>query len=211
RVARQIALLAANPDIRVAYLKVAYEIFAAFTIGAAVAIPVGIALGMSRYLFQVFNPIAVMLFGIPQITILPLFILFLGIGSTAKIAFGATHTVFPIIFTCIAGARSVDHQLLRATESMGASQGQVFRKLLLPSMLPWVVTGLRLGMASNLLGILLAELFISQKGVGFYVHQFTATFKSAETLGLVATLALFAMLLNEILRAFERRLSFWRG
>jgi len=152
----------------------------------------------------------VMLFGIPQITVLPLFILFLGIGNNSKIAFGVSHTIFPIVFTCIAGCRAVDRQLLRAAQSMGAPRVQLFWKLVVPSILPWIVTGLRLGMAANLLGILLAELFVSQKGVGFFVRQFTASFKSAEMFGLVTTLALFAIVLNELLRYSERRLSAWR-
>jgi len=209
-VARQIVSLAGRPEIQSAYVTVAIEILVAFTIGSAVAIPLGVALGLSAYLHRVFNPILVMLFGIPQITVLPLFILFLGIGPNAKIAFGVSHTIFPVVFTCVAGCRAVDRQLLRAALSMGATRWQLFWKLVLPSILPWIVTGMRLGMASNLLGILLAELFVSQKGVGFYVRQFTANFRSAEMLGLVTTLALFAIVVNEVLRQAELRLSSWR-
>lgn len=210
-VARQIGVLAARADLQAAYANVGVEIAVAFAVGTAIAVPLGVALGLSAYLYRVFNPVVVMLFGIPQITILPLFILFLGIGSNAKIAFGITHTVFPIIFTCIAGCRAIDARLLRAATTMGAGRWQLFWKLVVPSILPWIVTGLRLGMASNLLGILLAELFVSQKGVGFFVRQFTANFKSAEMFGLVTTLALFAIVLNELLRYLERRLSGWRA
>ena len=210
-IGRQVVALAGRQDIQAAYANVGVEIAVAFAIGAAIAVPLGVALGMSAYLHRVFNPIMVMLFGIPQITVLPLFILFLGIGSSSKIVFGVSHTIFPIVFTCVAGCRAVDRQLLRAAQSMGASRGQLFFKLVTPSILPWIVTGLRLGMAANLLGVLLAELFVSQKGVGFFVRQFTANFKSAEMFGLVTTLALFAIVLNEILRYAERRLNYWRA
>lgn len=210
-IGRQIVVLASRADIQAAYANVGVEIAIAFAIGTAIAVPLGVALGLSAYLYRVFNPIVVMLFGIPQITVLPLFILFLGIGNNSKIAFGVSHTIFPIVFTCIAGCRAIDRQLLRAAQSMGARRGQLFWKLVVPSILPWIVTGLRLGMAANLLGILLAELFVSQKGVGFFVRQFTAGFKSAETFGLVTTLALFAIVLNELLRYAERRLSAWRS
>jgi NitT/TauT family transport system permease protein len=209
-IGRQIVALASRGDIQAAYANVGLEIAVAFAIGTAIAVPLGVALGLSAYLYRVFNPIVVMLFGIPQITVLPLFILFLGIGNNSKIAFGVSHTIFPIVFTCIAGCRAVDRQLLRAAQSMGAPRVQLFWKLVVPSILPWIVTGLRLGMAANLLGILLAELFVSQKGVGFFVRQFTASFKSAEMFGLVTTLALFAIVLNELLRYSERRLSAWR-
>ncbi|MHB8618195.1 MAG: ABC transporter permease [Chloroflexota bacterium] len=209
-VAREVFVLATRPDLRAAYANLGFELALAFVLGTAIAVPLGVALGLSTYLYRVFNPIVVMLFGIPQITVLPLFILVLGIGPSAKIAFGVTHTVFPIIFTCIAGCRSVDRQLLRAAHSMGATRSQIFSKLVVPSILPWIVTGLRLGMASNLLGILLAELFVSQNGIGFFVRRFTSSFKSAQTLGLVTTLALFAIVLSELLRYAERRLSAWR-
>jgi len=209
-VGRQIFVLARRGDIDAAYANVGLEIALAFGIGVAIAVPLGVALGLSAYLHRVFNPIVVMLFGIPQVTILPVFILFLGIGNNAKIAFGVTHTIFPVIFTCTAGCHAVDRQLLRAAQTMGASQWQMFWKLVAPSILPWIVTGLRLGMAANLLGVLLAELFVSQRGIGFFVRQFTANFRSAETFGLVTTLALFAIVLNELLRYAERRLSAWR-
>jgi NitT/TauT family transport system permease protein len=94
---------------------------------------------------------------------------------------------------------------------MGASQGQLFRHLVVPSILPWIVTGLRLGMAATLLGVLLAELFVSQKGVGYFVQQFTANFRAAETFAIVGTLALFAVVVNEVLRSAERRFSAWRA
>jgi ABC-type nitrate/sulfonate/bicarbonate transport system permease component len=210
-VARQVVVLASRPDVQGAYAGVGLEIALAFALAVIVGIPLGVALGLSTYLYRVFNPILVMLFGIPQITVLPVFILFLGIGASSKIAFGFTHAVFPILFTCIAGCRSVDGQLLRAALAMGATRGQLFWHLVAPSILPSIATGLRLGMAANLLGVLLAELFVSQKGVGYFVHQFTATFRAAEMYGIVGTLALFAILVNELLRAVEQRLSAWRA
>ncbi len=209
-VARQIVLLASRADVQGAYAGVGLELALAFGFAVVVAVPLGVALGMSSYLHDVFNPIVVMLFGIPKITILPVFILFLGIGPNSKIGFGFVHAVFPIIFTCIAGCHAVDHQLLRAALTMGATRWQLFRHLVVPSILPWIVMGLRLGMAANLLGVLLAELFVSQKGVGYFVHQFTSTFRSAETFGMLSTLALFAIAVNELLRATERRFSAWR-
>ena len=94
--------------------------------------------------------------------------------------------------------------------SMGASRLLIFRRVVLPHMVPSLFSGLRLAMSATLLGVILAELYGSQAGIGYYTQVFTNSFDPAGMFALVAMLAVMAIILNEIVRRAERRASFWR-
>jgi len=145
------------------------------------------------------------------VTVLPLFILYFGIGPASKIAFGVSHGIFPILLNVVAGAQTVEAAHLKAARSMGASRLLIFRRVVLPHMAPSLFAGLRLGMSATLLGVILAELYGSQAGIGYYTQVFTNSFDPAGTFALVAVLAAMAVILNEIVRRAERRASFWRA
>ncbi len=153
----------------------------------------GLVLGLQRFARGSFYPIVVMLYAIPQATILPLTILVFGIGQASKIAFGFTHAVFPIIVTIVAGVQNVKPTLLTCARSMGASRTQIFWNVILPHMIPSLFTGMRLAMTADLLGVLLAELYVSQAGVGHYTRLFTENFEPAKLFALVACLAAIAV------------------
>lgn len=197
-----------DPILR-AFWVTALEVMIAFAISLVAGIFIGVPVGLSRYFFQVFHPVLVMAFAMPQVIIFPLFLRFFGIGMNSKIAFGVSHGFFPIVLNVIAGARSVDPNLLVISHSLGATRFQVMSKVILPSMLPTMFTGFRLGMGLTLLGVLLAELFVSQKGVGYFINLYSESFKSAELFAIIAILSFIAIAVNEGLRAVERRLSRW--
>ncbi len=155
-------------------------------------------------------PIILLLYGTPQITILPLFILFFGIGPASKIAFGVTHGMFPIIVTIVAGVQNLKPILVTSARSMGASRWQLFRWVIFPHMIPSFFAGMRLGMTGVLLGVLLAELYVSTAGIGHFTTLFTQNFDPTKLFGLVAVLAAMAILLNETVRRAEIRFSRWR-
>jgi len=155
-------------------------------------------------------PIVLLVYGLPQITILPLFILFFGIGPPSKIAFGVTHGVFPIVITVVAGVQNLKPILLTSARSMGASRWQTFRYVIFPHMIPSFFAGMRLGMSGVLLGVLLAELYVSTAGIGYFTQMFTENFDPTKLFGLIAMLAAMAILLNEIVRRAENHFSRWR-
>ncbi len=144
-------------------------------------------------------------------TILPLFILYFGIGPASKIAYGVSHGIFPIIVNVVAGAQNVKPILLLSARSMGASRGQIFRWVILPHMMPSFFTGMRLGMTAVLLGVLLAELYVSSAGIGYFTRRFTESFDPTKLFGLVAVIAALAIALNEIVRRAELRFARWRS
>ena len=188
-----------------------FELFIAFVLSIAIGVTVGLTVGLNRFSHRSFMPIILLLYGTPQITILPLFILYFGIGPASKIAFGVTHGMFPIMVTVIAGVQNIKPILLTSAKSMGASRWHVFRWVIFPHMIPSFFTGMRLAMTGVLLGVLLAELYVSTAGIGYFTTLFTQNFDPTKLLGLISMLAAMAIGLNELVRRAEVRFSRWRS
>jgi ABC-type nitrate/sulfonate/bicarbonate transport system permease component len=186
------------------------ELAVAFALSVVIGLVVGLVVGLHGFSRRSFMPIILLLYGTPQITILPLFILYFGIGPASKIAFGVTHGVFPIVVTIVAGVQNIKPILLTGARSMGANFWQILRYVVFPHMIPSFFTGMRLGMTGVLLGVLLAELYVSTAGIGYFTTLFTQNFDPAKLLGLIGVLATMAIVLNEIVRTAEVRFSRWR-
>jgi ABC-type nitrate/sulfonate/bicarbonate transport system permease component len=187
-----------------------FELAVGFAISVAVGLPLGLAIGLQPFARRSFMPIVLLIYGMPKITILPLFILFFGIGPAAKIAFGVAHGIFPIIVTVVAGVQNLKPILLISARSMGASRWHILRWVIFPHMIPSFFAGMRLGLSGVLLGVLLAELYVSTAGIGYFTTMFTENFQPTQLFGLIATLAAMAIVLNEIVRRAEHRYSRWR-
>jgi ABC-type nitrate/sulfonate/bicarbonate transport system permease component len=186
-----------------------YELVAAFVMSVAVGLAIGLAVGLHGFTRQAVLPIILMLYATPQAVILPLFILSFGIGPAAKIAFGVSHGIFPVIVTTVAGVQNLRPELLKAAHSMGASRLQIFTNVIFPNMVPSFFTGMRLGMTAVLLGVLLAELYVSTAGIGFYTRLFAESFSPPDLFALIAVLAAIAVTLNELCRMGERHFRRW--
>ena len=187
-----------------------FELAVAFAISVAIGLAVGLAIGLQPFARRSLMPIVLLVYGLPQITILPLFILFFGIGPASKIAFGVTHGVFPIVITIVAGVQNLKPILLVSARAMGASRWQILRWVIFPHMIPSFFAGMRLGMSGVLLGVLLAELYVSTAGIGYFTTMFTENFDPTKLFGLIAMLAAMAIALNEFVRRAEIRFSRWR-
>jgi ABC-type nitrate/sulfonate/bicarbonate transport system permease component len=187
-----------------------FELAVGFAIAVAVGLPLGLAIGLQPFARRSFMPIVLLIYGMPKITILPLFILFFGIGPAAKIAFGVAHGIFPIIVTIVAGVQNLTPILLISARSMGASRWHILRYVIFPHMIPSFFAGMRLGLSGVLLGVLLAELYVSTAGIGYFTTMFTENFQPTQLFGLIAMLAAMAIVLNEIVRRAEHRFSRWR-
>jgi NitT/TauT family transport system permease protein len=187
-----------------------FELAIAFAMSVVIGLVVGLAVGLQRFSHRTFMPIILLLYGTPQVTILPLFILYFGIGPASKIAFGVSHGIFPIIVTTVAGVQNIKPILMTAARSMGASRWQLFRWVIFPHMIPSFFAGMRLGMTGVLLGVLLAELYVSTAGIGYFTTMFTQNFDPTKLLGLISVLAAMAIALNEIVRRAEVHFGRWR-
>jgi NitT/TauT family transport system permease protein len=187
-----------------------WELAVAFAMSVAIGLVVGLAVGLSRFSLRTFMPIILLLYGTPQVTILPIFILYFGIGPASKIAFGVSHGIFPIIVTIVAGVQNIKPILMVSARSMGASRWQIFRWVIFPHMIPSFFAGMRLGMTGVLLGVLLAELYVSTAGIGYFTTLFTQNFDPTRLLGLISVLAAMAIVLNEIVRRAEVYYGRWQ-
>src|SRR5258708_10010373 len=188
-----------------------FELAVAFVLAVAIGLALGLAIGLQPFVRLSVFPIVLLLYGMPQITILPLFILYFGIGAASKIAFGVTHGVFPVVVTVVAGVQNLKPILMTSARSMGASRWQMFRHVIFPHMVPSFFAGMRLGMSGVLLGVLLAELYVSIAGIGYFTTLFTQNFEPAKLLGLVGTLAAMAVFLNAVVRRAENHFARWRA
>jgi ABC-type nitrate/sulfonate/bicarbonate transport system permease component len=188
-----------------------FELTVAFVLAVVFGLVLGLAIGLQPLVRRSFFPIVLLLYGMPQVTILPLFILFFGIGAASKIAFGVTHGVFPVIVTVVAGVQNLKPILLTSARSMGASRWQIFRHVVFPHMVPSFFAGMRLGMSGVLLGVLLAELYVSIAGIGYFTTLFTQNFDPTKLLGLIGVLAAMAVVLNAAVRRAENHFARWRA
>ena len=188
----------------------AMEILTAFVITVLIGVIGGFIFGLSQKLWRVSEPIVMLLFGLPKIALLPLFILIFGIGFKSTVFFATTYGLFPILLNVITGTQTVDRALLNAATSMGASRMQIFTKIIMPSSLPSIVTGMRLGMSQTVLGVLLAELFATTAGIGFFVQLYTSSFRPEMLFALFFLVAAVAISINETLRYLERKASVWK-
>jgi ABC-type nitrate/sulfonate/bicarbonate transport system permease component len=188
-----------------------WELGVAFVLSVVIGLVIGLPLGLAPFARRSFMPIVLLLYGTPQVTILPLFVLYFGIGPASKIAFGVSHGFFPIIVTIVAGVQNIKPILLTSARSMGASRYQILRHIVFPHMIPSFFAGMRLAMTGVLLGVLLAELYVSTAGIGYFTTLFTQSFDPTRLLGLVALLAAMAIALNEIVRRAEVHFSRWHS
>ncbi|HWL05604.1 MAG TPA: ABC transporter permease [Xanthobacteraceae bacterium] len=187
------------------------EVIVAYVASILLGLAIGLGVGWSSFGRRSFFPIVLLLYAIPQVILLPLFVLIFGIGPACKIAFGISHGVFPIIVNVIAGMRNVNPLYLRSAASMGGSAVDVARHVYFPHMVPSLFTGLRLGMTMTLLGVILAELYVSTQGIGYWTKVYAENFDPAPLLALIAVLALMAIILNSLVRVGERRFTRWRN
>jgi ABC-type nitrate/sulfonate/bicarbonate transport system permease component len=208
--AKAVFELAGETEPRNAVLEAILLFLIAFAIAGVVGIIAGAGMGHSRLLFRVFHPLVLAIFSTPKLIFIPIFVLISGYGTTTKISYAVVSAFFPVAVTVTAGVRSIDKRLLLAADSMGASRLQRFRAVILPGSLPSVMAALWFGMKHALLGILLMELWASQKAIGYFIDTYSAAGRTDRVFALIFTMALFAILLGSLWRWLEKRMSRWR-
>jgi ABC-type nitrate/sulfonate/bicarbonate transport system permease component len=189
------------PDLRVTL----GELAVAFALSSTTGIALGYLVSRSQYLIRVFEPLLAGIYSIPIILFLPLYVLFFGLGPASKIALGATISFFPIVLNTVAGFGYVDRIFVTAARSMGASDVQMFRYVLLPAALPVILTGLRIGFTVALLSILGSETIASLAGLGHRIVHLAEAMEMSRMFAYIAFAVAIAALLNSTVSALERR------
>jgi len=193
-------------DLRVSGL----EYVLGFLLAIAVGIPLGLAAGWYRRFACAVEPFLSALNATPQVAFLPLIIVWVGIGLWSKIVVIFLLTVLPVAINALASVKTVDARLLRVAKSFGAPEWQVFKNIILPSSVPFLLTGLRLGVGRAMIGIVVGELYAATAGVGFMIHVAGSSFQTDKVFVGVLIIALTGLGLIEVIRRVERRVEVWR-
>jgi NitT/TauT family transport system permease protein len=181
-----------------------------FGVGAATGITVGVAVGFFSMTEAIVQPIIAATFPIPKIALLPLLILWLGLGEASKVAVVALGVFFPMAINTYAGVRQADPLLVRAAVAFGAGRWSVIRKVVVPSALPMVFAGLKLGAGTALLLLVAAEQIAAESGIGFLITQAGNLMETTKLMVGLTVLSLLGLLSHWGLASLERAVIPWR-
>lgn len=179
----------------------------AFALSAIGGLALGLILGLRRFAGEVAEPILAGFYTIPKVTLYPVVLLLFGLGTSAKIAFGVMHGLVPVVLFTLGAVRTLPPVLMRAARSMRLSAWQSTWSVLLPACLPAVVDGLRIGFSLSLLGVLIGEMFSSQRGLGFLLVNGLAQNNVPLTTAVVLVIVLGAITANTLMLRLGRKFS----
>jgi NitT/TauT family transport system permease protein len=179
-------------------------------IAVVLGIPAGLLLGAVPILGRTLNVYVNALMATPRVAFVPLIIVFLGLGYQAKITIVALGAVMPILINTYAGVKAGDSELVEMGRSAGATRSQIFLKLLLPGATPFIMVGLRLGATIGLINTVVAELYTAITGLGGLLALYGSTFQMAPYFVVVVVLAIVGIIITELVRLIEGRLTRWR-
>jgi NitT/TauT family transport system permease protein len=181
-----------------------------YALSVVFAVPFGIAIGWYKRFAYVCDPFVNAMNATPRIALLPLVIIWLGIGILSKIGIIFLGAVFPLLINTRDGVKTTPANLLTAARSFGASEWMIFKSVVLPSTVPFILTGLRLAVGRALIGVMVGELYAATAGIGFMITVAGATFQTDKVFVGVLIFAISGMTLTEVLDRIERRFDRWR-
>ncbi|WP_408008190.1 ABC transporter permease [Pseudalkalibacillus sp. A8] len=187
-----------------------YRIVIGYAIGAIFGILIGLILGFSRWADAVVTPIVYSIYPIPKIALLPLIILWLGIGEMPKVTIIALGVFFPVVINTFSGVKNVDPMLIKAAVTFGSNHVNVIRKVILPGSLPMIFAGLKLAAGTSLLLLVSAEMIAAQQGIGSMVLHYGNLMITTKLMVGVLLLSLLGLIFNRGLQWLERKLIPWK-
>jgi NitT/TauT family transport system permease protein len=186
------------------------ETIAGFLIGATTAVLLALVVGASDTLHRTVDPFVTAVYGVPKIALAPLFIMWFGIGLAPKIVLAAISVFFLVFFSTLRGVREVDHKMVDALRTMGASRLTVQRMVIFPAALPWLFTGLKLGLPYGFVGAVAAEMMASNAGIGYLTQNAAGQLDTAGVFAALFALMAVTTALNEALGRLENWIFRWR-
>jgi ABC-type nitrate/sulfonate/bicarbonate transport system permease component len=185
-----------------------------FSVGMALTVVVGIALGIVmaqwRTLEYVLDPFINALYAIPRIALIPLIILWAGLEFVGKVSILVSVAIFPITVNTYSGIRDVRGAMLEIGRAYGATEWQIFWKIVLPAAIPFIMAGIRLAVGLAIIGIIVAEFFTAISGLGGMIVEYANVFATAKLFVPIIVIALIGVVLTEFVMWLERRMSRWR-
>jgi ABC-type nitrate/sulfonate/bicarbonate transport system permease component len=200
-----------DPRVIAAFRVTGGEVLAGFLIAVTAGLTVGILLGLVPTLRDAYLGPILFLLSTPKSIFLPLFLLIFGLGTTAKVAFGAFSAFFYVVTNVVGGVGLLLDRHKRLARAFQAPLRHYLTDIVVPSALPGIFAGLWFGLRQTIVGVLIAELFASSAGIGFLIKVFTNQFRTDRTLAVVMMLSLLAILAGSMWTRIEHRLQRWRG
>lgn len=186
------------------------EFAVGFALALVISIPLGTLLGTSQIARHLIDPPLMALYIAPNLVLLPILIIWLGIGIPSKVAIVFLGAVFPIVINTMAGMREADMRLIRMARSFGASKLRAFVRILVPASLPSILMGIRLAVGRGVLGVVVGELYVSQAGVGHQLMTYGSAMRIDRLLVYVLVVSLFGYILTVSVRALEATVQNWK-
>jgi len=183
----------------------------AFLLGGALALSSAMLLTVVPVLRRLAEPYLDALNSLPRVALVPLFIVWFGLGLTSKIVSGISLMYFILLYSTLAGAQSVDPDHRQLARSLGLSGRKIFAQIVIPTAIPSIFAGLRLGLVYTLLGVVTAELIAGGKGLGSLVSYYSNTFDANGVFAVLLVLVILSSALSSAMSRIERRLTSWQG
>ena len=203
-IGKALAKVLASGDFYANLAITASEIGAGLLLGGLSGVAVGILLGANRFMANAYEALIHYLGPTPKIIFFPVMIMWFGVGSGSKIAMSAVSCFFPIVISVAAGMRQIDKVLIRVGQSFRASTWQMVTRIYLPAMRAPLVNGVRLGLGVAIIGTLLAETKLSNKGIGYLVIQAYARFDMPQLYALLILLFVVSIAANALIGRLGR-------
>ena len=188
-----------------------YEVGVAMLIACGAGILVGALVGGIAVLRNLMLPVFSSLYAVPIVILYPIFTAWFGIGSESKIAFAGLYGFFPVMLSTAAGIRTIDPQYLLAARSMGATLVQQITRVIIPASIPTVLTGLRLGGALTIIGVVVSEMLTASAGIGYLVTRYRTILDSPRVFAGILCILVLSIAYDILSRLLERRLIVWQA
>jgi NitT/TauT family transport system permease protein len=186
-----------------------YRVLAGFVIGAGLALPLGLLMGASQRIYAWFNPLVQLLRPIPPIAYIPLSILWFGLGNPPAVFLIALGAFFPVLMNTIAGVRHVDGIYLRAARNLGASGPTLFMRVILPAAVPYILSGVRIGIGTAFIVVIVSEMIAVNNGLGFRILEAREYFWSDKIIAGMITIGLWGLAIDVGMNRLNNYLLRW--
>lgn len=186
-----------------------YRVVVGFAVGAVLALPLGLAMGASRIAYAWMNPLMQLLRPIPPIAYIPLSILWFGLGNPPAIFLIAIGAFFPVLMNTIAGVRQVDGIYLRAARNLGAGGSTMFLRVILPAAVPYILTGMRIGVGTAFIVVIVSEMIAVNNGLGFRILEAREYFWSDKIIAGMITIGLLGLAIDTGMNKLNNYLLRW--
>ena len=186
-----------------------YRVVVGFLIGAGLALPIGLAMGASNRVYAWFNPLFQLLRPIPPIAYIPLSILWFGLGNPPAVFLIVLGAFFPVLMNTIAGVRQVDSIYLRAARNLGANQRTMFLRVILPAAVPYILAGVRIGIGTAFIVVIVSEMIAVNNGLGFRILEAREYFWSDKIIAGMITIGLWGLAIDVGMNKLNNHLLRW--